>query len=74
MNEPLEDLYANLTDEQKQSVQSIGSVDELMRYARDEGFELSDEQLESIAGGSWYPEPRDSCVGYHCSELTSPDS
>ena len=74
MKEPLENLYATLTDEQKQSVKSIKSVDELVQYAHDEGFELSDEQLESIAGGSWFPEARDSCVGYHCPELTSPDS
>ena len=38
--------------ELQEKLKAAKSPEELLALAKDEGFELSDEQLESIAGGS----------------------
>lgn len=45
-----------LTDEQKARVLACESTEELLEFAKSEGFELTDEQLESVAGGmkNWF--------------------
>ena len=49
--------FNDLTDEQKAKVKECETADELIALAEAEGMELSDEQLESIAGGDsfWCP-------------------
>ena len=45
-----------LTPEQVEKARACKSSDELIELAKEEGVELSDEQLEAIAGGdSWAP-------------------
>ena len=44
--------YNNITAEQLKKLSECQSTDEAMAYIREEGIELTDEQLESIAGGS----------------------
>lgn len=39
------------TDEQKVKARACSSAEELMALAEAEGVELSDEQLEGVAGG-----------------------
>lgn len=50
----MEDSEKKLTPEQMEKARACKSSDDLVQLAKDEGVELSDEQLESIAGGSWY--------------------
>ena len=43
--------YNGLADEQKARVMACKTADELIALAKEEGVELSDEQLNAIAGG-----------------------
>ena len=52
--------YNDLSDELKAKARKCTSVDELVKLAKEEGIVLTDEQMESIAGGSaWSPMPLD---------------
>ena len=57
--------YNDLTEEQKAKVKACKSVEELVELAKAEGVELTDEQLNSIAGGDsfWCPTAT-SCPNY----------
>ena len=57
--------FDDLTDEQKAQVAACKTAEELVALAKAEGVELSDEQLESIAGGDsfWCPTAT-SCPNY----------
>ena len=57
--------FNDLTDEQKARVLACKTADELVALAKTEGVELSDEQLDSIAGGDsfWCPTAT-SCPNY----------
>ena len=48
----MENLFKNLTQEQIDKGKSCESFEELVALAKDEGVELSDEQLEALSGGS----------------------
>ena len=43
--------YNDLSDDLKRKVREAGSTAELLALAREEGIELSDEELEGVAGG-----------------------
>jgi hypothetical protein len=45
-------ILASLTDEQKKKAEAAQSPEELLSLAREFGYELSPEQLETAAGGS----------------------
>lgn len=45
--------YNDLTEEQKEKARACKTPEELVALAREEGVELSDEQLEVVAGGAW---------------------
>ena len=45
------ELLKGLTDEQLAKVQACKNHEELMKLAKEEGIELSEEQLEAVAGG-----------------------
>ena len=45
--------FNGLTPEQIERAKSCASADELASLAKEEGLELTDEQLEAIAGGDW---------------------
>ena len=49
--ESLERLFAQLSDEQKEKFRNCKNMDEVMALAREEAFELTDEQLELASGG-----------------------
>ena len=57
--------FNDLTDEQKARVKACKTAEELIALAEAEGVELSDEQLNSIAGGDsfWCPTAT-SCPNY----------
>jgi hypothetical protein len=60
--------YKNLSPEQQEKAKACVSPEELAALAEEEGFELSDEMLEGIAGGIDLSE----CRRYRhiCSRLT----
>ena len=47
----------DLTPEQIEKAKAAKSTDELLALAKEEGVELTDEQLEAVAGGGddWIP-------------------
>ena len=51
MNIP-ENILSTLTDEQKKKVEAAKSPEELLALAKEAGYELSPEQLDSVAGGN----------------------
>ena len=50
----LMDDIKNLTEEQMEKARACKSSEELVELAKAEGVELNDEQLDAIAGGTWY--------------------
>ena len=51
MNELLEKVCANWTDEQKEKAKSCKTLDELTAFAGEEGIELPDEAVNAVSGG-----------------------
>lgn len=43
--------YKNLTEEQKERAMALKSPEEMLEFAKNEGIEITDEQLEGVAGG-----------------------
>ena len=48
----IQDMYKNLTKEQKEKIKACKDQKELLRLVSEEGIELTDEQIEAISGGS----------------------
>ncbi len=57
--------FENLSPELKAKALECKSTEELIALAESEGIELNDEQLEAVAGGSWFSCDEDTC-GYSC--------
>ena len=51
INALLDRIAGKLTESQKNKAKECGSVKELMAFLNTEGIELSDGDLESVAGG-----------------------
>ena len=45
------DICDSLTDEQKAKAKQCKTMEELTKFAGEEGIELTDEVLEAVAGG-----------------------
>ena len=45
--------FENLTPEQKEKAKRCKNADELLAIAREEGYELSEDELEAVSGGDW---------------------
>lgn len=43
----------DLTEDQKAKARACKTTDELFALAKEEGYELSEEELDAIAGGKW---------------------
>ncbi len=48
--ESLERIFAQLSEEQKEKFRNCKNMDEIIKLASEENFELSEEQLDYIAG------------------------
>ncbi len=65
--ESLERIFAQLSDEQKEQFRNCKDMDEVMKLADAENFELTDEQLEFLASGGCSRECKnflDKCVNF----------
>ena len=59
----------NLTPEQQEKARACKTPEDILALAKEKGYELSDDQLESIAGGSIWE------LCSHCSrEEQGPDA
>lgn len=47
--------YEDLSDELKEKVAACETPEDLLAVAREEGYELSDAELEAVSGGKWHP-------------------
>lgn len=60
--------FNDLTPEQKERVRACKTSEEIAALAEEEGYDLSDEQLDAIAGGSgwgvcgWNDNDSESCT------------
>ncbi len=53
MNEAIRKFIDNMTEEQKELARKCKTPEEFLKLAEDEMIELSDEQLDMVAGGAW---------------------
>ena len=51
-----EELLKGLTEEQIAKVKACNTTEEMLKLAKEEGIELTEEQLEAVAGGCGTPE------------------
>ena len=47
--------HEDLTPDQQEKLRACKTPEELLELAKQEGYALSDEELEGISGGSWCP-------------------
>ena len=45
--------YENLSPEQQEKAKSCKTAEDVLKLAKEAGYELSDDELESISGGGW---------------------
>ena len=64
------ELLKGLSQEQIDKVQSCNSSEEIWKAAKEEGVELSDEQLEAVSGGCSRNLPCPRCPGYGSPNVT----
>ena len=50
-----EELYKGLTEEQIAKVKACKNQEEILAIAKQEGIELTEEQLEAVSGGNCVP-------------------
>ena len=55
--------FNDLTAEQKAKAKECKNAEELLALAKEEGYELSDSELESISGGGFWDNAND-CQRY----------
>lgn len=55
--------FKDLTPEQREKVASAKTPEEILAMAQQDGYELSDEELDQISGGqAWYEETWVTCI------------
>ena len=56
-----QELLKGLTEEQIAKVKACKNQEEILAIAKQEGIELTDEQLEAVSGGSFCASPCPKC-------------
>ena len=46
--------FKDLTPELQEKARACKDVTDLVELAKEDGVELTDEQLDAVAGGTWY--------------------
>ena len=67
----MQELFNNLTDEQKEKFKACNTQEDLMKALDEESIELSPDQLEAVSGGSFWDDIGDGvreCPGYCASD------
>lgn len=54
--------FSDLSAELQEKAKACTSQEEVLALAKEEGYELSEDELDSIAGGGW----GDPCTNYGC--------
>ena len=49
----LQKKIEELTDEQREKARALKTPEEIIEFAKEEGVAISDDELESLSGGSW---------------------
>ena len=65
------ELLKGLTEEQIAKVNACKNQDELLALAKEEGIELTDEQLEAVSGGFCTSTPSFTCPQCGSSDIES---
>ncbi len=63
MNIPVT-ILNSLTDEQKKRIETAKTPEDFLAIARETGYELSEEQLNAMAGGGWCCDCKDNACYY----------
>ncbi len=50
----IDKLYGNMTEEQIAKAKQCKSPEEFLKLVDEEEFELTEEQMDSISGGTWW--------------------
>ena len=61
--------FQDLTPELQEKAKACKTAEDILALAKEEGYELSNEELEDIAGGKgkWHkPFCTEDCPDYHC--------
>ena len=63
--------FEDLTPEQQEKARACKTPEDILALAKEEGYELSEDELSSIAGGGEYEDEWDlvwdpRCSDYHC--------
>lgn len=61
--------HKDLTDEQKAKARACSTPEEMLALAQEEGYELSDEELEGVAGGWGCSSHHDPCEEHDASTI-----
>ena len=65
--------FEDVSPELRERALNAKTPEDVLKLAKEEGYELSDEQLEDISGGSWYVTGKDvplyNCPGHSTSGL-----
>ena len=61
--------FGDLAPELKEKARACKNGEELVALAQAEGVELSDEQLEAVAGGAFWDCSGNYCEGYICTNF-----
>ena len=58
--------FNDMTPEQQEKARACKSPEDMLALAKSEGYELTDEELQSISGGTYPWECPTHCIKFYC--------